>query len=227
MDDRVVVVIQCAASKRPEAGCLRMENGQPVKFVARPAIAPLDAAYQYANPDGRDDAGKPWRDIVLAYNQAHRGTPETNPWGLLPAWKLYDNPVYARLASRYGVQNVYILSAGWGLMRADFLTPSYNITFSPSAEKFALRQSSDEYNDWNELPDDTTRPLVFFGGKSYVKLFCTLTARVKGPRYLFYNSSSPPDAPGCRIRKYETRTRTNWHYECAQAFLDCRVSIQP
>ena len=226
MNDGVVVVIQCAASKRANADYLRTEEARPVKFVARPAEAPRDPAFEYANPDGLDGAGKPWRGILLAYNEAHRDASKSNPWQLLPAWKLYRHPVYSRLASKYGLQNLYILSAGWGLIRADFLTPNYDITFSSSAEKYVRRRAGDRFSDWNELPDDTTSPIVFFGGRDYVRLFSALTKEVSGERHIFYNSLTPPDAPKCHLQRYETRTRTNWHYECAQAFMEGTTDIE-
>jgi hypothetical protein len=42
-----------------------------------------------------------------------------------------------RLVEKFGIEKVFILSAGWGLIRADFLTPNYDITFSGSAEAFS------------------------------------------------------------------------------------------
>jgi hypothetical protein len=61
---------------------------------------------------------------------------------------------------------------------------------------------------------------VFFGSKEYVPLFASLTgAAVKAERIVYYNSVTPPSAPGCKLVRFETRTRTNWQYECASAFL--------
>ena len=37
---------------------------------------------------------------------------------------------------------------------------------------------------------------------------------------VFYNSAQTPQMPGCVLRRFETRTRTNWQYECANAFVD-------
>ena len=59
-----------------------------------------------------------------------------SPFGLLPAYQLYENSTYNRLVDRFGLSNVYILSAGWGLIPADFLTPHYDITFSASADAY-------------------------------------------------------------------------------------------
>jgi hypothetical protein len=32
--------------------------------------------------------------------------------------------------------------------------------------------------------------------------------------------------PGYELRRFETRTRTNWQYECANAFLDGALQAQ-
>jgi hypothetical protein len=225
MNGSPIIVIQCAARKRSHAGCLRLRSGQEVLFVANPAKAPQGRPYAHAHPDGLTDTGETWRKQLLRYNDLHKGVPGDNPLGLLPAWQLYKHPIYARLAEKYGPERLYILSAGWGLIGAGFLTPDYDITFSNNAEPYKRRRERDAYDDCRMLPDDTADPVVFFGGKSYIRMFRELTSRVKGPRHVFFNSSNAPDAPGCRLRKFDTRTRTNWHYECAGAFMDGRVGI--
>lgn len=210
----MIIVIQCAARKKPSAGHLRTKTGQPVLFVANPAMAPAGKAPVYARPDDLSDNGVSWRTRLLAYNT----DPGSNLLGLLPAWQLYKNGTYAILADRYGVDRLYILSAGWGLIAGRFLTPAYDITFSPTAERYKRRGKRDAYGDLCMLPASTTEPVVFFGGKDYVPLFCKLTREAMGPRYVFYNASSEPLAPGCVPILFETATRTNWHYECAKAF---------
>jgi hypothetical protein len=57
----MIVVIQCAATKRPGAGCVRSAAGRPVIFVADPASAPADGAHLYARPDDMSDTGVSWR----------------------------------------------------------------------------------------------------------------------------------------------------------------------
>ncbi len=100
------------------------------------------------------------------------------------------------------------------------MTPTYDITFSSSAEKYQRRYKRDHYNDFRKLPDDTDKTVVFFGGKDYVGLFCKLTGRVQGPRYVLYNANNAPKAPGCKIRKFHTNIKTNWHYEAARTFAE-------
>lgn len=142
-----------------------------------------------------------------------------NPLGLYPAYRLYENNTYEQLADRFGLDKLYILSAGWGLISAGFLTPYYDITFSPSAEAYKRRRKADRYHDFCMLPLSTDEPIIFFGGKDYVPLFCTLTKSLKGERTVFYNSAQPPVAAGCILKRFATTTKINWHYGCAKSFL--------
>lgn len=211
----MIVVIQCAGSKRPDAGTLRTTDGKPVLFVAHPEKAPEAVNGVYSRPDDPASDGRSWRELLLTYNER----PANNPLGLLPAYELYKNEIYRTLVRRYGLENTYILSAGWGLLNAAFLTPSYDITFSASAEDFVRRRKGDFYRDFCMLPDDADGPVVFFGSKDYAPLFAALTHSAKAEKLVFYNSQSPPAIDGCVLKKFETRTRTNWQYECAAAFM--------
>ena len=110
----MIVVIQCAASKNPGAGRFKTEDGRPVIFVADPTRAPADRGVVYKRPDDHADSGLSYREELVKYNRHPGG----NSRGLLPAWKLYTNPVYAGLVDTFGIPNVFILSAGWGLIAA-------------------------------------------------------------------------------------------------------------
>ncbi|MEA2874649.1 MAG: hypothetical protein QOH67_4953, partial [Hyphomicrobiales bacterium] len=114
-------------------------------------------------------------------------------------------------------------SAGWGLIRTDFLTPCYDITFSQSAEGYKRRRKADRYQDFRMLPPRSDEDIVFFGGKDYVRLFCALTETHARAKTVFYNSATAPRLVDCRVRKSETASRTNRHYECVKAFLDGRL----
>jgi len=101
------VVIQCAASKRSNAGYMRRRDGTRVMFVADPARAPRAGDLAYARPDDLTDDGRTWRDGVLEYNRSPGG----NPLKLLPALELYENPAYGRLVAKFGIDKLFILSA--------------------------------------------------------------------------------------------------------------------
>ena len=216
----MIAVIQCAARKQARAGRLQLSTGKPVVFVADPKAAPADDAVVYARPDDLADDGTSWRDVLKKYNAEQRD----NPLGLFQAYRLYEDRTYGRLVDHFGLQNVYILSAGWGLICASFQTPYYNITFSPSATKgnaYKRRRSGDRYLDFRMLPEQASDEIVFFGGKDYRPLFYNLTVGTKGRKIVFYNSGvRPEEAAGYELRRFETGTRTNWHYECANSFMD-------
>lgn len=209
------IVIQCANSKDPEAGSLRTPSGTPVSFVAKPAEAwREEPSGTYARPDDpADGQGHSWRDLLVAYNEG-----AANPHRLLPAGRLYQPAVYSQLVDHFGLQSVYILSAGWGLVRGTFLLPRYNITFSSSADASKRRGKHERWPDFLHL-EDTGEPIVFFGGKDYLPLFCRLTSGFKSPRRIYFRSNPPPEAPDCILVRYQTATCTNWHYECAARFL--------
>lgn len=217
----MIMVLQCAASKKPDAGHMKKPNGTKVMFVADPASAPATRGVAFARPDDVSDIGVTWRDELESYNKR----PGNNHLNFLPAWKLYENRTYALAAESQGVDRFYILSAGWGLIAASFLTPNYDVTFSASADAYKRRRKHQVFKDLCMLPADTNEPIVFFGGKDYIHLFCKLTSHLHQSKYIFYNSASPPDAPGCALRRFQTTTRTNWHYECVRAFVSGEIGV--
>lgn len=207
------VVIQCAARKRPNAGHLTTEDGKLVLFVADTASTPRNPAVVYRRPDDAARSGLSWRDVLSNYNEAYSST-KANPLGLLPAWRLYQDPTYEYLVDRLGERNVFILSAGWGLISAPFLTPNYDITFAKAAN-YKRRRSQDRYADFSMLPADMSTPVFFLGGKDYVPLFCRLTEGTMAQRHV-YHVGEAPHAPCCRVVRFETKRRTTWYYECAR-----------
>jgi hypothetical protein len=211
----MVAVIQSAAGRQPHAGHMETRDGRRVLFVADPSQAPSEPGVCHARPDAISNFCATWRKLVLGYNE----NPRNNPLGLLPAYALYPDEIYTRLVEQLGPNKVYILSAGWGLIKASFLTPNYDITFSADAEPFRQRKSTDDYADFCMLPANSDEDLYFFGGEEYVPLFCRLTAAHRGRRIVFHQSARPPAAPGCTVRKFESSTTTHWHHECATAFL--------
>lgn len=91
-------------------------------FVARPQFVPPDDHIVWEHPDAPSEThGFTWRQLL----ERNNGT--GNPLGLLPAWKLYDPAPYRRLVETFGTDRILILSAGWGLVRADYPLPPYDI----------------------------------------------------------------------------------------------------
>jgi len=217
----MIVVIQCAATKRASAGHLHTANGDRVVFVAQPHQAPQASGIHYARPDDLAGTGETWRERLAQVN-CNVGN---NHDGLLQADELYENPIYRALARKVGTEHLFILSAGWGLIPASYVLPVYDITFSAMAEPYKRRKPRDHYADFRLLPSDAEGPILFFGGNQYVPLFASLTDQCRAERVVFHSSSVPPSQPGCRVMRYPTTTRTNWHYECARDFVQDRLSL--
>lgn len=217
----MIIVIQCAGRKQPNAGCFEDKNGKAIMFVANPNLAPPHQKITFVRPDDESDIGISWRNKLVEYNE----TPSANPLNLLSAWQLYKNKTYQKLVNKFGLENVYILSAGWGLISASFLTPNYDITFSASAEKSKRRRKKDIYNDLCMLPSDCTEKIIFLGGKDYIPLFCALTSHIQSKKIIFYNSAIAPIQNGFETIRFATTTRTNWHYECANALIDDEIVV--
>lgn len=215
------VIMQCAGSKAPEAGFLRTGTGQPVMFVAHPDQLPPSEEWVCARPDDPSDVPEQsWRQRLVTYNDGHN-----NPFGLLEAYHLYRDPVYEELVKGFGAASVFILSAGWGLVRAAYLLPVYDITFT-RAEPYKRRRRQDKYDDFCHIQGDATGPIVFFGTKNYLPLLQRLTHPLRCDKVFFYRSADPPsELPGWRAKRFATPIRTNWHYACAKAFLRGKVSI--
>jgi hypothetical protein len=205
------IVIQCAGRKAPGAGSLAAADGRPILFVAHPALAPADRRHVYARPDDRAEDGGTWRARLVTYNDR-----PDNPLNLLPAYQLYAHRAYRALVEKFGINEVFILSAGWGLIPASFLTPAYDITFKASKkDPWKRRRQHDRYEDLVMLPDDGAG-IVFLGGKDYLPLFCRLTAAHRGVKTVLYNSEQCHGMPpGFRAMRFETRTRMNWQYQAA------------
>ncbi len=213
----VKFVIQCAGTKNPAAGSFKTSDGRTVKFVASPELAPLGNKYFYTHPESIAENGKSWRENLIDYNANG-----TNPFGLKRAFQLYSRNEYRALVSKFGASNIFILSAGWGLVGAEFLLPDYNITFSNAANvpKSAKRKKRDKYLDFQQLIADKDDEIVFIGGKDYQDLFVKLTDDNSAKKTIIYNSSSPPKYKNVKTAKYETNMRTNWHYELANSIID-------
>jgi hypothetical protein len=219
----MIIVIQCAGTKNSDCcGCMQTREGKRVMFVADPKCAPRTSRVLYRHPDDKYDSQQSWRDRLVTYNKKEK---VSNPWRLCSAYQLYKNPIYARLEKS---GHLYILSAGWGLISADFLLPYYDITFSQTKkeDEYKRRLKKDHYDDFQMLPPDNKEPIAFFGSAKYVPLFCCLTQTCKCKKTVFYKSKYAPEAPGCRREKYNNAKRDmNWQYDCAEDFLDGKIDL--
>ena len=223
------VVIQCAASKNPDAGFWKHE-GKNVKFVAQPNQCSRSNSFLYYRPDDSiPGANKTWRQKLEEYNQEYKQTGR-NSFNLCEAYKLYKNPVYSELVERLQKENVFILSAGWGLIKSDFLLPYYDITFSSSADVCKRRKKSDEYRDFNQLVDEKLEEddfIYFFGGQDYLPLYYCLTQNLLCKKVIYHRSTRIRicQAEGYEYIQYrrEGIAIEKWHYKCAEDFMEGKL----
>lgn len=239
-----IVVISCAKGKKVKAGdlqgSLKDKNGTPIVFVAHPKEAPDNPTCVYAHPDDPSDYGMPWRAKLLDYNQKHQDTGD-NPDGLLPAWRLYRNEAYSSLVGHYGISRVYILSAGWGLIKSTFLLSYYDITFSTDegvdewVRRDYKKNGGDGFSDFTHLskPDeDLNEPIVFFGEDYYVQPFIDLTQELKCQKVIYFESERKrkpflqyPSAYDLRVDYGSKPKEERWYYQCAKDFIEGKIHL--
>ncbi len=218
---RTVVVIQGGEDKVASAGHMVLPDGRPVVFVAEPGVAPSDPGTAYRRPDDRADGIQTFRDALVAYN----GTPEDNPLGLLPAWRLYEDDAYRTLAEGVEPENLFILSAGWGLIESDFLTPTYDITFSNGVATYKRRRPRDSYNDLRRLPSEGTSRVVFAGGADYIPLFLELTEGIATERIVYHHANRVPLASDAQFVPVESDDTNDWHLQWARDYAAGKVAL--
>lgn len=197
-------------------------DGRPVKFVADPAAGTPPAGVLWARPDDAiPGQTRTWREELsrlVASGEASRS--------LLPAWRLYEPAAYRHLVQALSDRRVYILSAGWGLVRADFPLPDYDITFSRAAGRANRRLRTHQFQDFMQLDPSSIEPVVFMGGNDYLPLFQALTESFHARKVVLYRVAPGPTIPVRRTEglwtytPYPTARRTNWHYGAAEAI--CR-----
>jgi hypothetical protein len=212
------VVIQCAGSKH-ERGYFRADDGTRIEFVAHPDKAPRSQGIRFAHPDQPSDNGLTWRQRVADYN-ADRGR---NPSSLEPAFRLYRARQYEQLVGEFGPGQVFVLSAGWGLIRSDYLIPHYNITFqrpNNPAESYIWRRPHDRFQDFNQLTITSDDHIIFLGGKNYRDYFEAFTADAIATKTIYYNSDYIFPRRGFDYKLFETARKTNWHYSCADELVE-------
>ena len=209
------IVMPCAAGKKEEAGYF-MSGNRRVLFVANPALVQASPDVIYARPDDISPEGKTWRQLLSEYNSRAE-----NPFNLAHAIDLYENDAYRGLAKKFGMENVFILSAGWGLVSADFRLPQYDITFKKlkGNDAHKTRGKKDAYQDYIHLAKQGEDLVAFVGVKDYLDFFVSMTRGRKSRRIVFYNSGTTPKVEGCEVRRYKTQQRTAWQYSCARELM--------
>ena len=233
------ILIQCAGKKN---NTYTFDNyqGKKVEFISDIESNDLPNSNNsiYVNPNEAisEDSDKTWIDKLKEYNKN-----KLNPNGFCQAWELYENPIYADIKKKVGKENMFIASAGWGIVKASYWLPNYDITFSrpPKGKKknYIIRSSAQneiaQWDDINAFHDSNIKiyDLHIFCGKKYLRLINKLiTDRQIDPNMItLYIRNNEPNFNEweiyCKLIKWthpdpKKDRNTNWHYDCAEDFIN-------
>ena len=218
------IIIQCGGSKNGEPWTVSGLGGKKVKFVSHPDSESCEVTpeiHLFRPDDMVPDHITTWRQYLSDYNKR-----KDNPDCLLKAGDLYQDNTYRILIDKFGWENTYILSAGWGLIKSDFLLPYYDITFSHLGDKCARRHKNDIFEDYNQLLSEPLNndEVYIFVGLEYLPLLYKLTQNIPIKKYIFHKAEFITRKPDFEYIYYNTNRVTNWHYSCAQDFVDGKIS---
>lgn len=215
------IVIICCSKKN---GNNLVHKGKSINFVANKQYAPPNSnTALYVHPDDLiADEGITWRALVEKQNS-----------NLLPAYQLYDQSIYQKLYQKFK-NDLFIFSAGWGIIRADYQVPKYNITFSNASNvpQYAQRNSKCDraYKSFNHLTTiNSNETILLMGGSDYIRMFFAEAIQLKNKKKIIYtsdrlnglaNNTIFNENTNLEFYRYATNTRTNWHYEFAELLID-------
>jgi hypothetical protein len=215
------IIISCCNRKN---GNSFTHNGNTINFVSRVDEVLHNNAF-YVHPDDLiPNENISWRDLI-AQQEEHND--------LLSAYNLYRPGIYNSLFEHYG-NDLFIISAGWGIIRADYRLPKYNVTFSNNQNIpiYARRNNDDVFNDFNHLEGiEENERIVLIAGSDYVLPFCQLTEDLPNEKIIIYKNqnllyNNPfVENNNFQFIHYQTNRRTNWHYEFAERLINNEIEI--
>jgi len=210
------IIIQCQGKKK-NINRFTGGNNRKVMFVADPSKY-SSTDYLACRPDDmKSKQDMSWRQYIYLINQSGKCFKDNR---VIRSAELYTETIYMQLVNAFGWENVFILSAGWGLIRSDFYIPYYNITFSQVNREIKYiqrKKNSDDWHDFQQLDSSSKEPLVYFGCYGYIPLLTNLTKKYKGKKIAFYaayEAGKELQKSGFAIIKRDSYT--NWHYKCAE-----------
>jgi hypothetical protein len=209
------IVISCCNRKN---GGPFIHNGRMINFISQVnQVVPNDEMYFHPD-DLVPNEDITWRELVKQQDLNNN---------LQPAYELYRPAIYSLLFQKFG-KDLYIFTAGWGIIRADFKLPKYNITFSNNNNipNYARRDIKQDFKDFNHLEGIAqNEEIILIAGRDYVLPFCKLTENFPNNKIIIYkneellNHNQYLNNNNFQLRHYQTNRRTNWHYEYAQELL--------
>jgi hypothetical protein len=206
------VVIPCSGPKKATAPTMELKK-RPISFVAKPSNPDECAPWDPITPSNI----RTWIDCLADYNNNGQLNPKDIAVGvsissgckLFCAGALYKNKIYAELIQALGFTNVFILSAGWGLVRADVRLPPYNITFSNEAPFPARITVANRLSKIKLLLPPNANGAHVFAGRSYANALNRML-----PNHVF------------SIELCNGRQR-QWYYAAARTWLKKQLLCAP
>jgi hypothetical protein len=220
------IIIQCAGKKHPMAPSFSF-RGAPVKFFARPELFSGSTAPWDEVPTSSRFS---WIDCVKALN----GIAGAESWArfsntgigadeFFHTGDLYIPKSYSNLIDRFGYKSVYILSAGWGLLRADRLIPTYDVTFT-NVPKYPWKKVTVAHrckfdSVETHIPGNDEVHLFITGNYlDYVKRAFKLNLENRGVLHI-RSTQFQPEGFGKTVEHDCGDQSTNWHYTAVKQFL--------
>jgi len=240
-----IIVIQCAGPKHQNAASL-CHQGISLNFVGQPCgeraqTCPWNNIPQLAGPtwinciqslNGLNDG--PWVDY-----EKHGVTREDDGKELFMCGDIYTprNNIYPRVLEAVGRESVYILSAGWGLVRADRKIPKYNVTFSraqnvpPFARIDPVARAEYSSVDLNIPGDSKIHLFITERYITYWNLTFGVIPAITNRTLVHWRQGQrnfPDGFPRCRVRLHNCNGHVqNWHYTAISRFLDGDDGVIP
>jgi hypothetical protein len=212
MNKKYIPVLVCSSKKTKDWFSYK---GKAFKFAASPETAPKDKFTYYRPDDPIPGENRTWRDLVL--------NGQSDPaLDLVPAYCLYSRDIYRDLYRKFG-NRFYILSAGWGIIRADFKIPAYDIAYSEFSNVLNhLKEDSAKF--------DSNSEIILFAGRYYLPPFRCMTKTIPFKKTItLYRKKEAGEKEGFRENTYQesfhyvdykTDNPRTWVYEAAYKFLN-------
>lgn len=162
--------------------------------------------------------------------------------GLIATWsvgKVASTDKPTRCSGRIHAKNTslsfsaFVRWCGWGLIRANFLTPYYDITFDTQADAYKIRHRSDRFADYNHLAEagvSKHETIYFFGGITYLPLFYRQVDDLAARKMVYYTTEKAVTLPSKYVyTRYDVEmgekrpNYRNWQYRCGGEFIDGRL----
>jgi hypothetical protein len=226
------VVIQCAGPKFP--GATLALNNAALNFVGKPWLVPPNGRAPW---DILPESGKrTWIDSVRDYNSGNGALSAGDVAarvsvmgqnGLTETGELYRRPIYRQLIHAYGIKNVFILSAGWGLIRADDKIPIYNVTFSNNAGVAHISPADRSRHGTIRNTINGNNEIHLFITPQYLRYWVSLFPQSGNRRIILHwrkGQKDPHNWTG-NITRHDCPNQRTWPYDAAAQF--CSVETVP